>query len=349
MYIQKLRLNQFRNYESLEIELDKEKNIFYGNNAQGKTNLLEAIFLSGFAKSFRTQKEKELIQSGKEEAIVEVCYQRKDREGKIRIEIGEKKTFFINGIKVKKLSEILGKINLVFFYPDSMEMIKQGPNKRRRFLDMMIGQLKPSYIYYCNQYLKTLEQRNIYLRQIKFENKPEEMLEIWDEKLAEYGEKIFNERRIYLEKIAEKIEKIHKDVTENKEVISIKYVSSYQENYLKELKNKRKIDIQKGFTTYGVHRDDFLVFLNGRDLSAFGSQGQQRSSVISLKLTELAIIEEEVGEKPILLLDDFMSELDENRRNRFLEKITQNQVIITCTEKLKGIEGKTFHVQNGKI
>ena len=126
-------------------------------------------------------------------------------------------------------------------------------------------------------------------------------------------------------------------------------MSSYQENYLKELKNKRKIDIQKGFTTYGVHRDDFLVFLNGRDLSAFGSQGQQRSSVISLKLTELAIIEEEVGEKPILLLDDFMSELDENRRNRFLEKITQNQVIITCTEKLKGIEGKTFHVQNGKI
>ena len=349
MYIQKLRLNQFRNYESLEIELDKEKNIFYGNNAQGKTNLLEAIFLSGFAKSFRTQKEKELIQSGKEEAIVEVYYQRKDREGKIRIEIGEKKTFFINGIKVKKLSEILGKINLVFFYPDSMEMIKQGPNKRRRFLDIMISQLRPNYIYYCNQYLKTLEQRNIYLRQIKFENKPEEMLEIWDEKLAEYGEKIFNERRLYLEKIAEKIEKIHKDVTENKEVISIKYMSSYQENYLKELKNKRKIDIQKGFTTYGVHRDDFLVFLNGRDLSAFGSQGQQRSSVISLKLTELAIIEEEVGEKPILLLDDFMSELDENRRNRFLEKITQNQVIITYIEKLKGIEGKTINVKKKKI
>ena len=141
MYIQKLKLHQFRNYESLEIELDKEKNIFYGNNAQGKTNLLEAIFLSGFAKSFRTQKEKELIQSGKDEAIVEIIYQRKDRDGKIRIEIGEKKTFFINGIKVKKLSEILGKINLVFFYPDSIEMIKQGPNKRRKFLDMMIGQL----------------------------------------------------------------------------------------------------------------------------------------------------------------------------------------------------------------
>lgn len=354
MYIQKLRLNQFRNYESLEIELDKEKNIFYGNNAQGKTNLLEAIFLSGFAKSFRTQKEKELIQSGKEEAIVEVYYQRKDREGKIRIEIGEKKTFFINGIKVKKLSEILGKINLVFFYPDSMEMIKQGPNKRRRFLDMMIGQLRPNYVYTLNLYLKTLEQRNNYLKQIREENKPDNMLEIWNEKLAEYGQIIFKYREEFIAKINNKIQKIHPEVTSNNEILAIKYITECEnkENYLKLLEQRKKLDIIKGYTTKGIHRDDFKCLINGKEIEIYGSQGQHRTAVLSLKLAELYVIYDEIGEYPILLLDDFMSELDEKRRNSFINYIKDTQVIITCTDKMEFKEKEqynVFYVKGGKI
>ena len=167
MIIKKIILQNFRNYTKQEIILSNNENIFYGNNAQGKTNILEAIFLCSFAKSFRTKKEDELIQFQKEKAFVEIQYEKSDREGKISLEITDKKTFFINGVKVKKLSELLGKVNVVMFSPDNIEIIKEGPAKRRKFLDMLISQLKPSYIYNINLYTKALEQRNIYLRQIK--------------------------------------------------------------------------------------------------------------------------------------------------------------------------------------
>ena len=171
MYIKKIILKNFRNYENQEIDVQNNLNIFYGNNAQGKTNILEAIFLCAFAKSFRTKKEEELIKFGKNNASVEIQYEKTDREGKINLEITDKKIFYTNGVKVKKLSELLGKINIVMFNPDNIEIIKDGPAKRRKFLDMLICQLKPSYIYNINLYAKTLEQRNIYLRQIKYEIK----------------------------------------------------------------------------------------------------------------------------------------------------------------------------------
>lgn len=349
MQIKKIKLHNFRNYEEEEVELIKEKNIFYGNNAQGKTNIIESIFLCGFGKSFRAKTEKELIKTEKKTAEIEIEYKKTDREGKIKLEIGDKKIFYINGIKTNKLSEILGKINIVLFNPDSIEIAKEGPNKRRRFLDMLIGQLKPSYIYNINQYMNTLEQRNTYLKQIKQTNKSEEMLEIWNEKLNDYAQKIYNERKKYIDKIKEKITKIHSKITNGREEIKLEYISNYDEKYLEKLRESKKIDILRGYTNYGVHRDDFNIKINGELVSVYGSQGQQRSSIISLKLAELEVIYDEIGEFPILLLDDFMSELDRNRRESFLENIKENQVIITSTDKFNIDYAKYYQVINGKI
>ena len=353
MYIEKIKLNNFRNYENLEIDLNKNINIIYGDNAQGKTNILEAIFLGSLGKSFRTKKEKEMIKFNNDKLLVEIFYQKKDRDGKIKIEIGNKKQISINGIKIKKLSELLGNINIVIFTPDDINILKDGPEKRRRFLDMMIGQLRPNYVYNLNMYLKTIEQRNNYLRQIKEENKPEEMLEIWDEKLAEYGEKIYIYRKEFIEKIIKKINEIHSKITDEKEIIEIEYLSncSKKDEYLKLLKERRKLDIIKGFTTKGIHRDNFVIYINDKEVSIYGSQGQNRTVILSLKLAELNVIYDEIGEYPIFLLDDFMSELDEKRRKNFLNNIENTQVILTGTEKidLKNLEYKLFNVKNGNI
>ena len=353
MYIKEIKLNNFRNYKQLDLNLNKNINIIYGNNAQGKTNILESIFLCSFGKSFRTTKEKEMIMFNENNLIVEIFYQKKDRDGKIKIEIGEKKQIYLNGVKIKKLSELLGNINIVIFTPDDINILKDGPANRRRFLDMMIGQLRPNYVYNLNMYIKTIEQRNNYLRQIREENKPEEMLEIWDEKLADYGEKIFNYRNEFIEKISKKINKIHGEITDDKEKLKIEYVSNCEkkEDYLKLLKERRKLDIIKGFTTKGVHRDDFMIYINDKEVSTYGSQGQNRTVILSLKLSELNVVYEEIGEYPILLLDDFMSELDEERRKNFLNNIKNTQVILTGTEKidLHDLEYNLYNIKKGEV
>ena len=353
MYIEKIKLQNFRNYEQLEMELNKNINIIYGDNAQGKTNILESIFLCSFGKSFRTTKEKEMIKFNENSSLVEINYQKKDRDGKIKIEIGNKKQISLNGIKIKKLSELLGNLNIVIFTPDDINILKDGPAKRRRFLDIMIGQLKPNYVYNLNMYLKTIEQRNNYLRQIKEDNKSEEMLEIWDEKLADYGEKVYNYRKEFIDKISNIINDIHSKITDEKEILKIEYISNCtkKDKYLKLLKERRKLDIIKGFTTKGVHRDDFMIYINEKDVSLYGSQGQNRTVVLSLKIAELNVIKEEIGEYPILLLDDFMSELDEKRRKNFLNNIENTQVILTGTEKidLPNIEYNLYNVKKGVV
>ena len=353
MYIDKMKLINFRNYENQEIQFNKNINIIYGDNAQGKTNILEAIFLSSFGKSFRTSKEKELIRFGQDKLMVEANFQKKDRDGKIRIEIGSKKQITVNGIKIKKLSELLGNINIVIFTPEDINILKDGPVGRRRFLDMMIGQLRPNYVHNLNLYMQTLEQRNNYLKQIKELNKPQEMLEIWDEKLAEYGEKVYLYRKEFVDKIINKINDIHKKITDEKEELKIEYISncSNKNEYLKILNERRKLDIIKGFTTKGVHRDDFVIYINDREVGVYGSQGQNRTVILSLKLSELNVVYDEIGEYPILLLDDFMSELDEKRRKNFLENIENTQVIITGTDKvdLSTIDCSLYNVQKGEI
>ncbi len=356
MYIKKVKLENFRNYDNLEVEFKKDFNLIYGNNAQGKTNILEAIYLSAIGKSFQTNKDSEMIKIGKEKAKVEIEYETKDREGKITVEIADKKTFFINGIKQKKISDIIGKINIVLFYPDNIDIIKGGPAERRRFLDIMISQLKPNYIHILNKYLKTLDQRNAYLKQIKFDNKSKDMLEIWDESLSGLSYQIYTYRSEYIQKIKEKIKVIHNKITncgQQDEKIEISFISSgkSQKDFYENLLRNRENDIRKGYTSTGSHRDDFDIYINDKKVNVYGSQGQQRTSVLSLKLTELNIIQDEIEEPPILLLDDFMSELDENRRNNLTNAIENNQVFITCTDKIL-VEEKNntiYHIENAKL
>ena len=353
MWIKKIKIKNFRNYESEEINLEKNINIFYGQNAQGKTNIIESIFLCSLGKSFRTKKDKEMIKLNEQNAVVEVEYEKSDRDGKIKIEIGNKKNIYLNGIKIKKLSELLGNLNIVIFTPDDINILKGGPQNRRRFLDIMISQLRPNYMHILNLYIKTMEQRNNYLKQIKTEKKDENLLEIWDEKLAEYAIKIYEYRKEFIEKIIKKLDIIHKNITNGEEQIELEYVTECdsKEKYLKLLKERRKLDIIKGFTTKGVHRDDFMIYINKKDIKIFGSQGQNRTAMLSLKLAELQVIYDEIGEYPILLLDDFMSELDKTRRKNFLENIEGTQVIITGTEKLdiENLEYLEYNVSNGKV
>ena len=353
MYIDEIKLKNFRNYRSQEIKLEKGINLFYGNNAQGKTNIIESIFLCSMGKSFRARRDKELINFEAQDASIEIKYTKKDREGNIKYIISEDKNILINNIQIKKMSEILGNINIVLFSPEDIYIIKDGPSNRRKFLNMMISQLRPNYIYTYNLYLKTLEQRNNYLKNITVENKNDDLLDIYDEKLAEYGVIINKYRDEFINKIKEKIEEIHKKVTKEKETIKLKYISDCfdKEKFLKDLKINRKQDIEKGHTSLGVQRDDIYFFINTKKIDVYGSQGQQRTSILSLKLAELEIIKDETGEYPILLLDDFMSELDEERRLNFLKNIENTQIIITCTDDInvENVEINKYEVQEGRV
>ena len=351
MWITNIKLNNFRNYNKKEIKLHENINVFFGENAQGKTNIIESIFLCSIGKSFRTNKEKELIKFNEEKTSVEINFKKSDREGNIKIEIGEKKQVYLNGIKIKKLSELLGNINIVIFTPDDINILKGGPQNRRKFLDIMISQLRPNYMHVLSLYNKTLEQRNNYLKQIKLEKKDENLLDIWDEKLIEYGLKIYEYRNEFIEKIKLKINKIHKTITEEKEEIKIKYLSDCfdKEKFIDKLKENRNQDILRGHTTNGIQKDDILFYINGKQVSIYGSQGQQRTTILSLKMCELEIIKDEIDEYPILLLDDFMSELDEKRKNNFLNNMEEMQIIITCTDDININKINKYKVKSGEV
>ena len=354
MWIKNIKLVNFRNYEKQEINFKKNINIFYGENAQGKTNIIESIFLCSLGKSFRTNKDNEMIKFNEEDAIIEINYQKKDREGNIKIELGKKKNIFVNGVKIKKLSELLGNLNIVIFKPDDINVLRGAPEDRRKFLNMMISQLRPNYAHILNLYLKTLLERNKYLKEVQEKNNlNESLLEVYDEKLVDYGMKIYNYRKEFIEKISEKIPKIHNKITDGKEDINIKYISECdsREKYFDILKQRRKLDIIRGSTTKGIHRDDFVIYIDNKEVNIYGSQGQNRTAILSLKLSELQVIYDEIGEYPVLLLDDFMSELDDKRRENFLNNIYDTQVIITGTEKIN-IEKNNFleyNVKSGKV
>lgn len=353
MWINKLKIKNFRNYLEEEINLNKNINIFYGENAQGKTNIIESIFLCAMGKSFRAKKDIEMINFNEQNSIIEINYEKSDRDGNIKIELGARKNIYLNGIKKKKLSELIGNINLIIFTPDDINILKGSPDNRRKFLDIMISQLRPNYLEVLSRYKNTLEQRNNYLKQIQEYGKDSSLLDIWDEKLADYAINIYKYRMEFIEKLENKIENIHNDITKNKEKIKIEYISMCKEKqeFLNALKERRKLDIIKGYTTRGIHRDDFIIYINEKDVSIYGSQGQNRTAMLSLKLSELQVVYDEIGEEPILLLDDFMSELDEKRRKNFLEFIRDTQVLVTCTDKfvLEKNNYNLYNVKSGKI
>ena len=274
MYIKKIQILNYRNYKSLNITLGKNVNVFMGDNAQGKTNILEAIYYCAFARSHRTSKDRELINWNEESAYVSILVGRDRLDKTIDINILKdgKKAIRINKIKASKIGELFGNFNVVMFSPEDLRIIKDSPGVRRKFIDMMISSLKPNYIHILNNYNKTLEQRNSYLRQIKYEKKSEKMLDIWDEQLSDFAEKVFLYRKNYIEKISNKISVIHNLLTKSgklQEEIQIKYTSTGKDKqtFLENLKKSRSIDISKGYTSVGIHRDDLIIYINNRPVN----------------------------------------------------------------------------------
>ncbi|EKQ57788.1 MULTISPECIES: DNA replication/repair protein RecF [unclassified Clostridium] len=358
MYVKNIILVNYRNYESLTIELDKNVNVFIGDNAQGKTNVLESIYYGAFAKSHRTSKDKELINWKKDKAYISLLIGKNRIDKKIDISIlrDGKKAIKVNNIKVNKIGELFGTFNVVMFSPEDLKIIKEAPNLRRRLLDMELSQINSKYYFNLVQYHKILNERNTLLKSNKFS---EDMLEVYDTQLIEYADYIISKRLEYIDKINFYGNEIHKDITSGKEKIEFKYnctvnLSNFKDNYLKKLKDNIFRDKEKGLTSIGPHRDDFQVFINDIDAKTFGSQGQQRTSILTMKFSSLKIIKEITGEYPVLLLDDVLSELDINRKKYILSTIKDIQTIITCTgiddlgEHLDD-KSKLFTVSSGQI
>lgn len=367
MFISRLKLINFRNYSSLDIELHNKLNIFIGNNAQGKTNILESIYLTGFGKSFRTSKDKELIKANKNMAYVKV--EGEKRHGEVSIELrlwnGKKKEIKTNGLSLTKLSELLGNIYIVIFSPEDLKLIKGGPAERRRFIDREISHVNRKYYYDIMSYNKVLLQRNNLLKNIVYNKKLLKTIDIWDNKLVEFGMKVIFKRIEFINRLNVLSRLIHRKITDGRENLEVKYLSNIEVNsksiyeeafkdFRTKLEKRLETDIKRGYTTIGPHKDDLGIYIDDKDIRIFGSQGQQRTAALSLKLSEIEIIKGEVGEYPILLLDDVMSELDINRQNFLINSLRNVQTFITITEIPQLMaplvkEGNIFEISGGRI
>lgn len=347
MYIKRLQMLNYRNYKSLNITLGKNVNVFMGDNAQGKTNILEAIYYCAFSKSHRTSKDRDLINWNSNSAYISLLVgkDRLDKNIDINILKDGKKAIKINKIKVSKIGELFGNFNVVMFSPEDLKIIKDSPGIRRKFIDMELCQLNPKYYYNLVQYNKILNERNVIL---KNRNLDKEILDIYDIQLANYGHHIVIDRINYIDKLNFYGKDVHREISSGKENIEFRYISTIKDlenikvNFYETLKKNRKKDIEKGITSIGPHRDDFIVLINDIDTKSFGSQGQQRSAVLTMKFSSLKIIKEITSEYPVLLLDDVLSELDFNRKRYILSTIGEIQTIITCT----GIEDITNYLDN---
>lgn len=364
MQIEKLALNNFRNYDNLSLSFYNGINIIWGNNAQGKTNILEALYLFATARSHRATKDRELISFNCDfsKILINFVSQKRPQMGEITLYYDKKKQILINDIKISKISDLMGVLNIVFFSPEDLNLIKEGPSLRRKFLDIGIGQLRPNYYNLINQYNKILNHRNNLLKECVTKKSLLNTIDVWNYKLSEVGSKIMLHRLLYIDKIKNIASDIHKTITENKESFDISYAPSFEclekskahifNKFLKCLDEALDKDIKSGCTGIGPHRDDFNIFINGKEVKSFGSQGQQRTCVLTLKMAEMEFVFEDKGEYPVLLLDDIMSELDKERQKYLLKFIYNKQVILTCTDfdnMLFDGEVNYFYVENGKV
>lgn len=357
MYIQTLELKDYRNYNILSMDFINGINILYGDNGQGKTNILESIYISGTTKSHRSSKDREVIQFNKEESHIRTFINRNGVLHKIDMHIKKNKPkgVAINGIPISKSSELFGIINIILFSPEDLSIIKNGPGERRRFIDMELCQLDKLYLYNLSNYNKIISQRNNLLKQISFNPKLMDTLSIWDMQLVEYGSKIIERRNLFIEQLNEIVYEIHSKLSGRNEKLKIKYdMNVTTEDFSKKLEDSIQKDIQFKMTSVGPHRDD-ISFLNDTiDLRRFGSQGQQRTAALSLKLAEIELVKKLIKDKPILLLDDVLSELDRKRQNYLLNSISDIQTIITCTGLEEFVRNrlacdKIYHVVGGTV
>lgn len=357
MIIKSLELKNFRNYKDLNISFDEGTNILYGDNAQGKTNVLESLYLSGTTKSHKGSKDREMILFEKNEAHIRTIVEKNGMENQIDLHLkrSSSKGIAVNRIPIKKASEIFGILNIVFFSPEDLNIIKDGPAQRRRFLDMELSQLDKIYLYNLTKYNRILQQRNKLLKDIYFRPDLEATLPVWDEQLLMYGVKIIERRKQFLSELNEIVYEIHRNISGDKETLVLKYEpSSDMESLKNDLEGARQRDLKMGMTSYGPHRDDISFFINGTDIRKYGSQGQQRTSALSLKLAEIELVKRMIHDTPVLLLDDVLSELDSSRQNYLLNSIHNIQTIITCTGLDEFVKNrfhinKVFFVKDGMI
>ena len=357
MKIKQLKLKNYRNYNLLELEFDSSTNIFYGDNAQGKTNILESIYMCGTTKSHRGTKDKDLIKFGEEESHIEAIVEKNEVPFKIDIHLKKNspKGIAINKIPIRRASELFGIINIVFFSPEDLNIIKNGPSERRKFIDLELAQLDKVYLSDLSNYNRIVNQRNKLLKDSYNKQELLDTLEVWDMQLSHYGKKIIDRRNLFISQLNEIVGKVHERLTGGKETLYISYEPSNGDMDLEQaIKKNRERDIRMKSTSVGPHRDDICFMVGELDIRKFGSQGQQRTAALSLKLSEIELVKNIIKDTPILLLDDVLSELDKHRQNYLLDSISDVQTLITCT----GVDdfvnnrfyiNKMFYVEKGNV
>ena len=368
MHLERLILKNYRNYDELDIVFDDKVNVIIGENAQGKTNLMEAIYCLAFTKSHRTSKEKELIQWKKDYAKIEGRVSKKSQSIPLEIVISSKgKKAKLNHLEQRRLSDFIGALNVVMFAPEDLSLVKGPPQTRRRFIDMELGQIQATYIYHLAQYQKILKQRNFLLKQLqRRETTQRTMLEVLTDQLIQHAVIILHKRFAFLKLLRKWAAPIHFQISQNLEELEINYEASIdiseldeeeriEQSFREKFKEIQEKEIERGTSLAGPHRDDLKFLVNGMDVQTFGSQGQQRTTALSLKLAEIELIYNEIGEYPILLLDDVLSELDDFRQSHLLNTIQGKVQTFVSTTSVDGIDHETlkqaeiFRVKNGEV
>lgn len=357
MIISSLELSNFRNYEHLELSFDQGTNIFYGDNAQGKTNILEAIYLSGTTKSHKGSRDREMIRFDQNESHIKTIVLKEEKEYQIDIHLKKNKAkgIAINRVPIKRASDLFGILNIIFFSPEDLNIIKNGPSERRRFLDAELCQLDKIYLSDLMNYNKVLNQRNKLLKDLYFQPSLKETLPVWDEQLIHYGRKIIKRRAQFIEELGEIVSRIHHEISGGIEHMQMSYEPNIEDIFFEdELLRAKDKDIKYAQTSVGPHRDDLRITIGEIDVRKFGSQGQQRSCALSMKLSEIELVAQTIHDTPILLLDDVLSELDQNRQNCLLSAIQNTQTMITCTGLEDFVKNRfqldrVFEVKNGSV
>ena len=334
MYISSLELADFRNIVSLHMEFSQGTNILYGENAQGKTNILESLYMISTTKSHRGVRDRDMIRFGVEESHIRSLIMKGGIDYRVDMHLRKNKSkgIAINGQRIRKASELIGLLHIVFFSPEDLGIVKNGPAERRRFMDMELCQLDASYLHNLNQYNKTVENRNRLLRDMYQFPDLQDTLSIWDDQLINDGRQIIESRRGFISDLNEIVGDIHSKLSGNREHLTILYEPNTEADEFEEkLRRSRERDIHMKSTSVGPHRDDFSFMDRDTDLRRYGSQGQQRTCALSLKLSEIDLVKKVIGHRPVLMMDDVLSELDSGRQNYLLSTIGGIQTFITCT------------------
>lgn len=334
MIIESIELKNYRNYDELHMEFSPGTNILYGNNAQGKTNILEAVYVCCTTKSHRGSKDRDMIHFHEEESHIKLNIRKNDVPYRIDMHLKKNKAkgVAVNGVPIRKASELFGIVNVVFFSPEDLNLIKNGPAERRKFIDLELCQLNRLYVHSLVSYNRILMQRNKLLKELMFKPEFEETLDIYDMQLVQFGREIIRYRHDFIARLNDMIYEIHYNLSGEKEQLKILYDPDVDmDGFEQQLRKSRQQDMKQKTTLTGPHRDDIGFFIDGIDIRKFGSQGQQRTAALSLKLAEIELVKKIVKDYPILLLDDVLSELDGNRQNHLLSAINHIQTMITCT------------------